>query len=192
MKEIWFWSDLHLGHENCYTKFTNYDGTPMRPWNNMLEAEERMIENFNALVKPTDTVYNLGDIGTQTSRISYFMDRLVKCRHILLLGNHDNKIKPQFLLKYFNDIRGCYNLENYIMSHIPISYESRGRFKRNIHGHTHSNNILLNGVQHPWYKNVCVEVTNYRPINFSEIKEETERFIEQGLIKLPSREDRVI
>lgn len=200
MKEIWFWSDLHLGHENMY-KFTNYDGTPCRPWtvDQILEAEEKMIENYNSLVKPEDTVYNLGDVGSKTDRISYFMNRLNPSRRVLLMGNHDNKIGAKFLGKYFNEIRGCYNLENYIMSHIPVSSCSKGRFKRNIHGHTHFNLINLvnkdnemTQIPDPWYKNVCVERTNFSLINFSEIKEETEKLIEKGIIRIPEKGERII
>lgn len=195
-KEIWFWSDLHLGHSNMY-KFTNYDGSKCRPWeeSQMLEAEEQMIQNYNELVKPGDTVYNLGDVGSKTDRISYFMDRLNPSRRILIMGNHDNKIGAKFLGKYFNEIRGCYNLENYIMSHIPICSGSKGRFKTNIHGHTHSNIITINNngkIPDPWYRNVCVEVTNYRPINFSEIKEETEKLIDQGIIVIPKRGEYIV
>lgn len=194
MKEIWFWSDLHLGHEGMY-KFTNFDGSKCRPWNpeQIQEAEEYMIQEYNKLVKPEDTVYNLGDVGSKTNHISYFMDRLVKSRRILIMGNHDNKIGHKFLGKYFNEIRGAYNLENYIMTHIPVNTFSKGRFKRNIHGHTHGNKIPMNDhwktTPDPWYRNVCVEVTKFRPINFSEIKEETEKFIEKGIIKIPKKGD---
>ena len=196
MKEVWFWSDLHLGHQNMYA-FTNYDGSKCRPWTpeQILEAEEIMIQNYNELVKPEDTVYNLGDVGSRTDRISYFMTRLNPSRRILLMGNHDNKIGAKFLGKYFNEIRGCYNLENHIMTHIPICAGSKGRFKRNIHGHTHGNIITVdnNGkVPDVWYKNVCVEVLNYRPINFSEILEETQRLIDSGKIVIPKKGERVI
>ncbi len=197
--EIWIWSDLHLGHQKMY-EFINYDGTKCRPWDNYLEAEEVFIQNFNALVKAGDRCYNLGDCGIKTDRISYVMDRLIKCdRHHLILGNHDNKIPASFYLKYFTSLRGAYNLENYIMTHIPVSAASKGRFKRNIHGHTHGNSVnLINKnnevtqVQDPWYKNVCVEVLNYRPITFGEIKEETERLIERGIIKIPERGERIV
>lgn len=192
-REIWFTSDWHLGHQNCYI-FTNYDGTKMRPWDNFVEAEEVFIENFNKVVGPEDIVYNLGDIGTQTARISYVMDRLVKCKkHHLILGNHDNKIKSQFLLKYFTSLRGAYNLENYIITHIPVSFGSRGRFKTNIHGHTHGNQILLpDGSKDPWYRNVCMDANNYELIPFYLIKEETEKLIEQGKIIIPNKGDRIV
>ena len=193
-KEIWFCSDLHLGHSNMY-KFTNYDGTKCRPWDNYEEAEEYMLQEFNKVLKPQDTLYCLGDVASKTDRASYFFNALVPCRRILLMGNHDNKIGFKFLSKYFNEIRGAYNLENYIMTHIPVSSGSKGRFKTNIHGHTHNNIITMdnNGkIPDPWYRNVCVERTGFKLINFSEIKEETEKLIEDGVIILPQKGDRIV
>ena len=193
-KEIWFSSDLHLGHSNMY-KFTNYDGTKCRPWDNYEEAEEYMLQEFNKVLKPNDTLYILGDVASKTDRASYFFNALVPCRRILLMGNHDNKIGFKFLSKYFNEIRGAYNLENYIMTHIPVSSGSKGRFKTNIHGHTHSNLITIdnNGkIPDPWYRNVCVERTGFKLINFSEIKTETEKLIEKGIIVIPKKGERIV
>ena len=193
-KEIWFCSDLHLGHSNMY-KFTNYDGTKCRPWDNYEEAEEYMLQEFNKVLKPQDTLYCLGDVANRTDRASYFFNALVPCRRILLMGNHDNKIGFKFLSKYFNEIRGAYNLENYIMTHIPVSSGSKGRFKTNIHGHTHSNLITIdnNGkIPDPWYRNVCVERTGFKLINFSEIKTETEKLIEKGIIVIPKKGERIV
>ena len=193
-KEIWFCSDLHLGHSNMY-KFTNYDGTKCRPWDNYEEAEEYMLQEFNRVLKPQDTLYVLGDVASKTDRASYFFNALVPCRRILLMGNHDNKIGFKFLSKYFNEIRGAYNLENYIMTHIPVSSGSKGRFKTNIHGHTHSNLITIdnNGkIPDPWYRNVCVERTGFKLINFSEIKKETEKLIEKGIIVIPKKGERIV
>ena len=193
-KEIWFCSDLHLGHSNMY-KFTNYDGTKCRPWDNYEEAEEYMLQEFNKVLKPQDTLYILGDVASKTDRASYFFNALVPCRRILLMGNHDNKIGFKFLSKYFNEIRGAYNLENYIMTHIPVSSGSKGRFKTNIHGHTHNNIITIdnNGkIPDPWYRNVCVERTGFKLINFSEIKTETEKLIEKGIIVIPKKGERIV
>lgn len=193
-KEIWFCSDLHLGHSNMY-KFTNYDGTKCRPWDNYEEAEEYMLQEFNKVLKPNDTLYILGDVANRTDRASYFFNALVPCRRILLMGNHDNKIGFKFLSKYFNEIRGAYNLENYIMTHIPVSSGSKGRFKTNIHGHCHSNLITMNNdgkTPDLWYYNVCMERIKYRPLNFSEIKERTEKAIEDGLIIIPKRGEFII
>ena len=191
MKEVWVWSDTHFGHDNMY-KFTNYDGTPCRPWDNKYEAEEFMIQEYNKLVKPQDTVYWLGDVCGIQTYAEKIMPRFNKSRRILILGNHDSKLGAKYWLKWFNDCRGVYNRENHLFSHIPISDKSKGRFKRNIHGHTHGNFITINNMKDVWYKNVCVEVLNFRPINFSEILEETNKLISQGHIILPKKGDKII
>lgn len=181
-KEIWIWSDTHFGHDNCY-KFTNYDGTKMRPWDNAQEAEEFMIQEYNKLVKSTDTVYWLGDVCFKNSILNNIMVKFNNSRRILIMGNHDVKIYAHQWLKHFDDVRGCYNYDNYLMTHIPVSFESRQRFKRNIHGHTHGNFIRnASGSLNVWYKNCCVEVVGYKPINLSEIVEETNKLMQEGII----------
>lgn len=156
-------SDTHFGHENCYS-FLNYDGTKMRPWSTCEEADEMMIQNWNELVSPQDKVYHLGDVGFKKSKLDLILPRLngKKC---LIKGNHDN-FKPNFYLKYFYDIRGCHNLDNFILTHIPVHPYSKDRFKANLHGHIHSNVI-----KDEWYYNCCVEMNNYTPIPFDLIKQ---------------------
>ena len=203
MKNIWFWSDLHLGHENMY-RFLNWNGTKVRPWEpeQMHEAEELMLQEYNKVVKPEDTCYWLGDISSRNDVADKFFSRLIKSRRILVMGNHDNKLGVKFWLKHFDDVRGCYNLSqkgertNYLITHIPVHPASKGRFKRNITGHIHSEQVYLvekNKILKkldPWYRNVSVEVTGYKPVNFDEIVEETEKLIENGLIVIPKKGER--
>ena len=54
MKEF-FVSDLHIGHENCL-RFDN------RPFKDLAEQNEKMVEIWNKRVKPEDHVWMLGDI----------------------------------------------------------------------------------------------------------------------------------
>lgn len=194
-KNVWVWSDLHFGHENCYTKFKNWDGTPMRAWSSMQEAEEYMIQEYNKLVHEGDTCYWLGDICGAISYAERIMPRFNKSRRILVLGNHDAKLGAKYWLKWFNNIRGAFNRDNIVFSHFPVSSGSKGRFKRNVHGHTHQNIITVNNdgkIADVWYRNVCVELTGYRPVNFSEILEETQNLIEKGIIKIPEKGERVV
>ena len=194
MKEVWVWSDPHLGHTNCY-KFTNYDGTPMRPWDDMQEAEEYMIQQYNELVHEGDTCYWLGDICGIQTYAERIMPRFNKSRRILVLGNHDAKLGAKYWLKWFNNIRGDFNRDNHIFSHFPVCSGSKGRFKRNVHGHTHCNYITVNNdgkIKDIWYRNVCVEAIGYRPINFSEILEETQKYIDNGQIIIPKKGSRIV
>lgn len=159
---IFIISDTHFGHENAY-KFVNYDGSKMRPFENASEADEYMIEKWNSIIKPNDKIYHLGDVGFNKNKLDIILPQLNGTK-ILIKGNHD-KFKPKAYLQHFKDIRGCHNLENYLLTHIPVHPESKGKFKLNIHGHVHANSL-----SDKWYYNACVEVNNYTPIPFDEIK----------------------
>ena len=54
MGKYWFTADLHLGHFNII-KYTG------RPFKSLKEMNETLIRNWNARVKPEDTVFNVGD-----------------------------------------------------------------------------------------------------------------------------------
>lgn len=162
-------SDTHFAHENCY-KFLNFDGTKMRPWNSSTEADEYMIEQWNIVVKPQDKIYHLGDVGFKRNEVESILKRL-NGHKILIKGNHDI-FKLAFYSRFFEDIRGCYNFEGLIMTHIPVHPESKNRFKLNLHGHLHYN--LVEQGKDRWYRNCCVERNEYKPIPLDEILKEVE------------------
>lgn len=56
-----FTSDTHFGHANILT-FKRDDGSPLRPFQSIGEHDEILIQNWNALIKPHDKVYHLGDV----------------------------------------------------------------------------------------------------------------------------------
>lgn len=123
-----------------------------------------MIEKWNSIVKPNDKVYHLGDVGINRNKLDIIMQKLNGTK-VLIKGNHD-KFKPKFYLQHFKDIRGCHNLDNFLLTHIPVHPECKSKFKLNIHGHVHANSLT-----DTWYYNTCVEVNNYAPIPFEEIKQ---------------------
>ena len=192
-KDIFFISDTHFGHANMIT-FTNYDGTRMRPFNSVEECDELMIENWNKTVKPTDRIYHLGDVVYKCKNRDEIMQRL-NGEKILIKGNHDRD-QLGWYMKYFKDIRGTHHIDgNYLLGHFPIHPDSKGRFVRGLHGHTHAQTVMKSSLVHcgfvrepdPWYRNCCVEVNNYSPIPFELIKEETEKLIEDGVIIIPKK-----
>lgn len=54
--EIYFTSDLHLGHDNII-RFCN------RPFSSVEEMNDRIIQNYNSIVHKNDLVYILGDFN---------------------------------------------------------------------------------------------------------------------------------
>ena len=177
MPNIFLTSDTHFGHVNI-CNFTNYDGSPVRPWDSVEEMDEEMVKRWNETVGPKDKVYHLGDVVINRKSLQ-ILDRLNGDK-VLIKGNHD--IFPlKDYVKYFRDIRAYHVMNGMILSHIPISKDSIARFGTNIHGHTHGNRVMIEKFTHGWaedtiemvpdpaYFCVCVEQTDYRPILFDDV-----------------------
>jgi calcineurin-like phosphoesterase family protein len=162
-------SDTHFGHDNI-CKFTRDDGSQLRPWDNLEDMEEALVENWNSVVSSSDRVYHLGDVAIPRRGLKVLAK--LNGRKVLIKGNHDIFSLKDYL-EYFDDIRGCHYLDRYMMSHIPIHECGMGRYKGNIHGHLHYRSVLgADGQPDLRYKCVCVEHTNYKPIDFEEVRAE--------------------
>jgi len=162
-------SDTHFGHHGV-TKFTRSDGeTPLRPWDNITEMDQAMIDNWNSVVTDKDRVYHLGDVVINRWALSHLY--ALKGRKVLIKGNHDI-FKLKDYLPHFEDIRAYKKLDSFMLSHIPIHPESVARWSSgNIHGHLHANLVRdKHGKPDERYINVSVEQINYTPIPFEEIR----------------------
>lgn len=76
---IWFTSDLHLGH----AKIIEYS---RRPFANVDEMNAALVNNWNALVKPNDSVWVLGDFAMKEAWV--WVPKLNGTK-FLVIGNHD-------------------------------------------------------------------------------------------------------
>jgi calcineurin-like phosphoesterase family protein len=116
--KTWVYSDPHFGHKNI-CKFTkDDDGSPLRPWDDVEDMNEEMIEWYNELVDDGDRVYILGDVCFSAKDMHRFVPRL-KGRKCLVPGNHD-PVKMRKYFDLFDDVRGYVQRSGFIMSHIPI------------------------------------------------------------------------
>lgn len=174
MSKTWIYSDPHFYHSNI-VKFTNLDGSPLRPWDDSDIMTEEMIEWYNEVVADGDRVYILGDVAFTANNMRSVLARL-KGRICLVPGNHD----PVKMRKYFDlldDVRGYVVKKGFVMSHMPIHEQSLSRWALNIHGHLHNNTVKQN-IKHPngpddlRYYCACVERTNFRPKLLDEILHE--------------------
>lgn len=174
--EIFLTSDTHFGHLGV-CKFLRNDGvTKLRPWDSPEEMDEAMIKSWNDVVKPKDKVYHLGDVVINRKALNT-LSRL-NGEKVLIKGNHDIFRADEYLT-YFKDLRGYHILDNFVLSHIPIHPESLSRFKGNIHGHLHSNEVMIKNkygkeVPDARYLCVCVEHTDFTPISFETAKKRFE------------------
>jgi calcineurin-like phosphoesterase family protein len=146
-----------------------------------------MVDNWNAAVKPQDKVYHLGDVAVGVPHQHEF-EALMKSLNghkRLILGNHDNLHQPAY--KHFERIElwtgGKFKQYGFVASHIPLRTDQMRDGSFNVHGHIHQN--LIHHSTQEWsrqvgwydvdhgpdqnYINVCVEHTNYKPVNLDEI-----------------------
>lgn len=82
-KNIFFTSDLHFGHSKCI----EYS---CRPFKTVEEMNEKLIRNWNSVVKDNDLVYVLGDFFMYLSKdeLREITSKL-KGTKICVRGNHD-------------------------------------------------------------------------------------------------------
>lgn len=81
MGDTWLTSDQHFGHTNII-KYSN------RPFRDVPEMNAELVRRHNAIVKPDDTVYMLGDLSMNFNRAAEFVPQLNGRKH-LIAGNHD-------------------------------------------------------------------------------------------------------
>ena len=179
MADIWFTSDSHFNHANIL-KFTDWDKvTPIRPgFKNVNDMNEVLIENWNSVVKNGDKVYHLGDVAFgNVADFGPIMRRLNGSKR-LLLGNHD-KFDIGVYRSWFQKVgvtRHFKESKSFICSHYPMHPDSvnttrDGTDVYNVHGHIHQNTVTQHGSKVPdrRYINICVEKTNYTPINLDQL-----------------------
>lgn len=171
MPDIWVISDTHFGHENiieyCH-----------RPFKDAMQMSFAIRDNWNALVKPQDKVYHLGDVymsWTLSQKIEDFLGGLHGHKR-LILGNHDRGEDP-ILQRKFEKISVWRMFPEFglLLTHVPVHESTLRRGKAgneknpemllNIHGHIHEN---PSPTEH--HRNVSVEQTAYRPINVEELR----------------------
>lgn len=166
MSKTFLVSDTHFGHAGVCS-FLRNDGTKLRPWTNPDEMDEALVENWNKTVSKNDKVYHLGDvvINRKALNILYRLNG----EKVLIKGNHDI-FKLSDYSPFFKDIRAYHILDKILLSHIPLHPESLTRWKGNVHGHLHSNNVMIKNNKDPRYYCVCVEQTDYTPVDFEVVR----------------------
>lgn len=82
MRNVWLTSDTHAGDRTVLSR------GPGRPFATIAEHDEALIERWNAVVRPDDLVWHLGDVAASLSAMERFVPRL-NGHKILVAGNRD-------------------------------------------------------------------------------------------------------
>ena len=196
MKNFWVISDTHFSHTNSWEKFKLADGSPLRPFTSTEEMDETMVERWNAVVKPNDHVYHLGDVAISKRGLEFV--RRLNGHKRLIRGNHDIHSDKLYREVGFEQIHGVrVFVDKFILSHIPLHPDCvTGRFRVNVHGHLHSNRVMrTHEVVHgygdapadreqiteidPRYISACVELNDYTPQHFDEMEAKIQKQFEE-------------
>ena len=169
MSEIFFSADLHIGHRRIAEEFKAEDGSPLRPFKNMEEHDQALINRINSMVGRKDRLFILGDIAWTSAGARYLGE--IRCENVIaVLGNHDKH--GLMKLHLFKEVHGAFPLKDIgILTHIPVHPDCLGkRFPLNIHGHLHSYHVKLeDGSPDPRYYCVSVERNNFFPVNMDDV-----------------------
>ena len=158
---VYFTADPHFGHANII-KYCN------RPFENVEEMNQVLIERWNNKVNRDDKVFVLGDFALASSKDIIKWGRALNGNKTLILGNHDRASKTVYLEAGFQEVIKYPILWNefYILSHAPKMNDDMGIYF-NIFGHVHDDpmypDVSSNGVC------ISMERTNYEPVSFKEV-----------------------
>ena len=115
-KDIWLVSDTHFNHSKIL-EFTQ-GGRSIRPFSNVDEMNQTMLDNWANTVKPQDTVIHLGDVLFGENKVEWLEANFAKLpgKKRLVLGNHDN---VKHVAPFFKDIQLWIELPGVICTHTP-------------------------------------------------------------------------
>ena len=184
---IYFSSDHHFYHANVI-RFCD------RPYKDVEEMNEALVKNWNAVVKPEDTVYYLGDFSMALRPVELYTKRL-NGRKILIAGNHDwcfpghkksktpekaKNIREKYLSEGWDHILICdlitIGKELVSLSHFPWKGDSTDTRFDEYRLEDDGGWILCGHVHEKWKTkdkmiNVGCDVWDYKPVSIERIKE---------------------
>lgn len=156
---IWFTGDNHFNHANII-RFCK------RPFGDVIEMNEIMVERWNKVVKPNDDIYHVGDFGF--GEVFHILKRLNGKKH-LTRGSHDKSIVPYRGM--FVEISQILEVENIILCHYAMRVWPRSHYGSwHLYGHSHG---MLKG--HGKSFDAGVDCWDFYPISLDQVKEEMKK-----------------
>lgn len=163
MPSTWFTADFHFGHSNII-RYRN------RPFRDVAEMDQAILERLNASVKPNDSLYFLGDfcIGGKTRALTY--RKQIRCKEIFAVpGNHDKDISK--LVEAFTWLSNLAEISIHgqpiVLCHYAMRVWNRSSHGAwHLYGHSHGNLPDLPG---SLSMDVGVETHDFHPWHFDEV-----------------------
>ena len=163
---IFVTSDIHFYHKNIL-------GLENRPFKDVYDMNEQIINKWNDIVTNDDLVYILGDFSFGNVNDTMNILKKLNGDKILVKGNHDGLVdNKRFDKSLFTEITNFIDVTIYgtsfLMCHYPFA--SNDTHKIQLYGHIHNNKGLRRVNELPSNSfNVCMDVNDYKPINIKDI-----------------------
>lgn len=177
-----FTSDTHFGHANIIKLCS-------RPFKDVEEMNEKLVENWNKVVPENGTVFHLGDFAFGGSTLWNSIIPRLNGRIYLILGNHDRKNIRQGYMDKFVDVVPQMQIDiegrSVYLNHYPFlcyggSWRSSEQAVFQLFGHLHLNpnssgaDSSRVNICFPYQYDVGVDLNNYTPISWKQVKEKIE------------------
>lgn len=165
-KTTYFSSDYHLSHANIL----KYDN---RPFDNIDQHDEIIIQNHNAVVGKNDDFFFLGDFcfSKNISKIESFLDRLNGNKYFIK-GNHDKNIIIKSYKKFGNYLGEQVSIkvgdtyktaQNIVLNHFAMRVWVKSHHNAfHFYGHSHGSLEYT-----PWGKSIDVGIMQNEYFPFS-------------------------
>jgi len=178
---LYFTSDTHFGHKNII-------GFCNRPFESIEEHDKALIDNWNSVVNPHDTVFHLGDFAFGGFPFWKEIRDQLNGNIILVIGNHDWKNLTAGAKALFDECVPqatiVVNGQTVYLNHFPFlcfahsDPEIYGSdYAIQLFGHIHSGpnstsrDTSRSSILYPTQYDVGVDNNNYIPISWKEVKE---------------------
>lgn len=192
-QRLFFTSDTHFGHANII-KYCS------RPYNDIQEMDEDLIQRWNNTVTPNDIVFHLGDFAFNVGDNIMTIIRRLNGHIYIVPGNHDNTIWVAIAKENPDKVTLCESIQlisvnhkEILLCHYPLlcyagSYRGTDAAIQ-LFGHVHSGPNSVTGLDcqrlmylQPTQYDVGVDNNNYTPISLEELLEKiNDQMMSQGL-----------
>lgn len=142
-QKVWFTADHHFMHGNIIKLCK-------RPYQNLREMEQDLVQKWNSKIGEDDLVFYLGDFSMNTLAHKIFFPQLNFGKLVFIIGNHDRKNKLiknleelsiSHKVEFHNRLIVKYKNESLYLTHKPVDANDS---MPTICGHVHEKWKLMN------------------------------------------------
>lgn len=181
-QNIWLTSDTHFCHDRGFV----YEP---RGFTNIGDMNEAIVDRWNAVVKPDDIVYHLGDVMLNDNDKGMEYLKKLNGKIHLLRGNHDTNSRISLYAaapnvvstgEYATVIK--YGKYSFYLSHYPTltsnleNTASLSQHVINLFGHMHQQGNFYNDI--PFMYHVGMDSHNCTPVNIDQVIEDIKKEVQ--------------